>query len=148
MLFPARFLASMGGNALGFTDSMKADIDAMAEVLPKANAAGMRLVLGDDYGAIFLPHGSYAAELAYYTEEIGIPTLDVIRWATKHGSELMGRGHELGTVAEGKLADLLVVDGDPLADITVLQEPTNLLAIIKGGDLVKDRLADLSPPDG
>ena len=60
----------------------------------------------------------------------------------------MGRGHELGTVAEGKLADLLVVDGDPLADITVLQEPTNLLAIIKGGDLVKDRLADLSPPDG
>jgi imidazolonepropionase-like amidohydrolase len=148
MLFPARFLASMGGNALGFTDSMKADIDAMAEVLPKANAAGMRLVLGDDYGAIILPHGSYAAELAYYTEEIGIPTLDVIRWATKHGSELMGRGHELGTVAEGKLADLLVVDGDPLADITVLQEPTNLLAIIKGGDLVKDRLADLSPPDG
>ena len=72
----------------------------------------------------------------------------MIRWATKHGSELMGRGHELGTVAEGKLADLLVVDGDPLADITVLQEPTNLLAIIKGGDLVKDRLADLSPPDG
>ena len=39
----------------GFTDSMKADIDAMAEVLPKANAAGVRLVLGDDYGAIFLP---------------------------------------------------------------------------------------------
>ena len=55
MMFPARFLASMGGSALGFTDSMKSDIDAMAEVLPKANAAGMCLVLGDDYGAIFLP---------------------------------------------------------------------------------------------
>jgi imidazolonepropionase-like amidohydrolase len=103
----------------------------------------MRLVLGDDYGALFLPHGSYAEELAYYTEEIGIPALDVIRWATKHGSELMGRGHDLGTVTEGKLADLLVVDGDPLADISVLQDPANLLAIIKGGDLVKDRLADL-----
>ena len=75
---------------------MKADIDAMAEILPKANAAGMCLVLGDDYGAIFLPHGSYAEELAYYVEEIGIPALDVIRWATKHGAELMGRGHELG----------------------------------------------------
>jgi imidazolonepropionase-like amidohydrolase len=143
MLFPARFLASMGSNALGFTDSMKTDIDAMAEVLPKANAAGMRLVLGDDYGAIFLPHGFYAEELAYYTEEIGIPALDVIRWATKHGSELMGRGHDLGTVEEGKLADLLVVEGDPLADITVLQQPANLLAIIKGGDLVKDGLTDL-----
>ena len=116
----------------------------MAEVLPKANAAGMRLVLGDDYGAIFLPHGSYAEELAYYVEEIGIPALDVIRWATKHGAELMGRGHELGTVRSGKLADLLVVDGNPLDDITVLQDRANLLAIIKGGRLVKDVLPD--PP--
>ena len=74
----------------------------MAEVLPKANAAGMRLVLGDDYGAIFFPHGPYAEELAYYVEEIGIPALDVIRWATKHGAELMGRGDELGTVDGGQ----------------------------------------------
>jgi imidazolonepropionase-like amidohydrolase len=146
MLFPVRFLASMGGNSLGFTDSMKEDIDAMAEVLPRANAAGMRLVLGDDFGAIFLPHGSYADELTYYTKEIGIPPQDVIRWATKHGAELMGRGHELGTVTEGKLADLVIVDGDPLTDITVLSEPANLLAIVKGGRMVKDRLGDLTGP--
>jgi imidazolonepropionase-like amidohydrolase len=146
MMFPARFLASMGGSALGFTDSMKSDIDAMAEVLPKANAAGMCLVLGDDYGAIFFPHGSYAEELTYYVEEIGIPSLDVIRWATKHGAELMGRADELGTVEVGKLADLLVVDGDPLADVTVLQDRTNLLAIIKGGQLVKDDLVATVPP--
>jgi imidazolonepropionase-like amidohydrolase len=146
MLFPVRFLASMGGNSLGFTDSMKEDIDAMAEVLPRANAAGMRLVLGDDFGAIFLPHGSYADELTYYTKEIGIPPQDVIRWATKHGAELMGRGHELGTVTEEKLADLVIVDGDPLTDITVLSEPANLLAIVKGGRMVKDRLGDLTGP--
>jgi imidazolonepropionase-like amidohydrolase len=143
MMFPARFLASMGGSSLGFTDSMKADLDTMADALPKANAAGMRLVLGDDYGAMFFPHGSYAEELAYYAEEIGIPTMDVIRWATKHGAELMGRGHELGTVTTGKLADLLVVDGNPLTDITVLQERANLVAILKGGQLVKDRLSEL-----
>ena len=145
MMFPARFLASMGGSALGFTDSMKLDIDAMAEMLPKANAAGMCLVLGDDYGAIFLPHGSYAEELAYYVGEIGIPSLDVIRWATKHGAELMGRADELGTVEVGKLADLLVVDGDPLTDVTVLQDRSNLLAIIKGGQMVKDDLAATVP---
>lgn len=147
MLFPARFLQSMGGSGLGFTDSMKADIDAMAEILPKANAAGVCLVLGDDFGAIFLPHGSYADELVYYAEEIGIPTVDVIRWATKHGAQLMGRDHELGTVTAGKLADLLVVDGNPLDDLSVLQEATNLLAIVKGGRLVKDSLPDRPTSD-
>jgi imidazolonepropionase-like amidohydrolase len=142
MMFPARFLQSMGGSALGFTDSMKADIDTMADMLPKANAAGMRLVLGDDYGAIFFPHGAYAEELAYYVREIGIPELDVIRWATRHGAELMGRADELGTVAVGKLADLLVVEGNPLVDITVLQDPANLLGIMLGGRWIKDALSD------
>jgi imidazolonepropionase-like amidohydrolase len=147
MLFPARFLQSMGGSGLGFTDSMKADIDAMAEILPKANAARVCLVLGDDFGAVFLPHGSYADELVYYAEEIGIPAVDVIRWATQHGAQLMGRDHELGTVTAGKLADLLVVDGNPLDDLSVLQDATNLLAIVKGGQLVKDSLPDRATPD-
>ena len=144
MMFPARFLRSMGGAKLGFTDSMKEDIDAMAEILPRANAAGMRLVLGDDYGAIGLPHGRYGEELAYYGVEIGIPPLDVIRWATKHGAELMGRQHELGTVTEGKLADLVVVDGDPVEDLSLLGDPDNLLAVMQGGRLVRDQLPDRS----
>lgn len=137
MLFPARFLSSMGAG-LGFTDSMKQDIDTMAQILPKANAAGVCLVLGDDYGAIFLPHGAYGEELVYYVKEIGIPTADVIRWATKNGADLMGRGHELGTVEVGKLADLLVVNGNPLEDVTILSDRSNLLGILKGGRWVKD----------
>ncbi|MGD0312992.1 MAG: amidohydrolase family protein [Acidimicrobiales bacterium] len=146
MMFPARFLRAMGGSSLGFTDEMKADLDAMAEILPKANAAGMRLVLGDDYGAIAFPHGCYGDELAYYCDEVGIPVMDVIRWATKHGAELMGRGHELGTVTEGKLADLLVVDGDPVRNVSLLSDRDNLAAILKGGRLVKDRLPDRPGP--
>ena len=146
MLFPHRFLQSMGGVSLGFTDSMKEDIDAMAEILPRANAAGMRLVLGDDYGAIGLPHGHYGEELSYYADEVGIPALDVIRWATKHGAELMGRGHELGTVTVGKLADLVVVDGDPLTDLGLLADGDNLVAVVQGGRLVKDHLPDRPRP--
>jgi imidazolonepropionase-like amidohydrolase len=148
MLFPARLLDAAGGAALGFTDSLRADLEAMAAILPKANAAGMRLVLGDDYGAIFLPHGHYGEELTYYVRQIGIPALDVIRWATKHGAELMGREHELGTVAVGKLADLLVLDGDPLHDIEVLEDRERLVAVMKGGRLVTDRLFDLDGPQG
>lgn len=115
----------------------------MGAILPKANAAGMRLVLGDDYGAIFFPHGHYGEELTYYVERVGIPVIDVIRWATRHGAELMGRGDELGTLAAGKLADVLVVDGDPIEDIAVLEDPTRLLAVMKGGRLVTDRLPDV-----
>ncbi len=140
MLFPARFLAAMGGGGLGFTDGMRHDIDAMSAILPVANAAGVRLVLGDDYGAINFPHGPYADELAYYVEEVGIPALDVLTWATRNGAEVLGRGDELGTVTAGKLADLLVVDGDPVADVNVLRTPDALLAIMKDGRLVTDRL--------
>ena len=142
MLFPARFLASMGGTSLGFTDAMRHDIDAMATILPEANAAGVRLVLGDDFGAVNFPHGPYADELVYYVEEVGIPALDVLTWATRNGAEVLGRGDELGTVEVGKLADLLVVDGDPVADISVLRDPDALLAVLLGGHLVSDRLPD------
>jgi len=102
----------------------------------------MCLVLGDDYGAIGLPHGRYGEELTYYGDEIGIPALDVIRWATKHGAELMGRQDELGTLAGGKLADLVVVDGDPVADLSLLADPANVMAVVQGGRLVKDRLPE------
>jgi len=140
MLFPARFLESMGGGGLGFTDDVHHDIEAMAEILPVANAAGVRLVLGDDFGAIGFPHGPYADELAYYVDEVGIPSTDVLTWATRNGAEVLGRGDELGTVTPGKLADLLVVDGDPVSDIGVLRDADALLAVLLGGRAVTDRL--------
>ncbi len=148
-LFPARFAEMMGhGGGLGFTAAMAADIEAALAILPAANAAGVKLLCGDDYGAIGLPHGRYADELAFYVKEAGIASLDVLRWATRHGWELMGRAHELGAVRDGYLADLLVVDGDPLSDIGVLQDGERLLAVMKGGTLVKDGLAALEPASG
>jgi len=144
MLFPARFLDSMAGVSLGFTDDLRHDLEAMAAVLPEANRAGVRLVLGDDFGAINFPHGPYADELAYYVDDIGIPALDVLTWATRNGAEVLGRGDELGTVTAGKLADILVVDGDPVTDIGVLRDPVALLAVLIGGRAVTDRLDDLT----
>jgi imidazolonepropionase-like amidohydrolase len=52
----------------------------------------------------------------------------------------MGRGADLGTVTPGKLADLLIVDGDPVADITVLGDPARITAVLKGGALVHGAL--------
>jgi imidazolonepropionase-like amidohydrolase len=146
-LFPARFAEMMGGGGLGFTAAMAQDIEHALAILPVANEAGVKLLCGDDYGAIGLPHGRYADELEFYVKEAGIAPLDVLRWATRHGAEVMGRAHELGSVREGYLADLLVVDGDPLSDIGVLQDATRLLAIMKGGTLVVDELGALGTPE-
>ena len=97
---PTALLEMMGGG-LGFAASMREDLDRMLDVLPKANAAGVKLVVGDDYGAVGFPHGRYANELEVYVRDAGIAPLDVLRWATVHGAELMGRSHELGRVATG-----------------------------------------------
>jgi imidazolonepropionase-like amidohydrolase len=143
LLFPLRVLESAearGEGAQPRWQKMRRDFEATCRMLPEASAAGVKLVLGDDYGSPQIAHGEYAKELEVYVRCAGISPLEVIRWATQNGAELMGRGDELGTVEEGKLADLLVVAGDPTADITVLQDPDNLRAILKGGAFVKDRL--------
>jgi imidazolonepropionase-like amidohydrolase len=136
LFFPYRLWRSLSGTRLGFTDSLEADLQAAYAWLPEANAAGMRLVVGDDYGAVGFPHGIYGEELAFYVDVVGIPALDVLRWATRHGADLMGRGHDLGTVTPGKLADLVVVDGDPSLDIGVLSDPARLVGVMKGGRFV------------
>ena len=159
MLFAARMMATLDElEARGETFSWNAnltrsapeqqqrqreareDFENISRMLPVANEAGIPIVVGDDYGVAFIPHGDYAAELELYVKEIGIPPLDVLRWATVNGARLMGFGDDLGTIAEGKLADLLVVDGDPVADIACLGDTKNLLAIVKGGELVVDAL--------
>jgi len=141
LYFPKRFLETYG-SGLGFAaDAMSADLEQMYSIIPKAQAAGVRFVLGDDYGAMGFPHGDYGGELRLYVEKAGISPLDLIGWATRNGAEMVGRSHDLGTVEAGKLADLLVVDGDPSADIGVLadQRPA---AVLKGGELVSGTLGE------
>jgi imidazolonepropionase-like amidohydrolase len=64
----------------------------------------------------------------------------VIKWATHNGAELLGMKDDLGTITAGKIADLLIVNGDPVADITVLQDRKNLDVVMKGGAFVECQL--------
>jgi imidazolonepropionase-like amidohydrolase len=126
------------------------DFENMRKMLPEANKAGVCIVPGDDYGVEIIPHvpGIYAQELAVYVEDVGIAAIDVLRWATVNGAALSQRSEDLGSIEVGKIADLLVVDGDPSADIRLLQDPErNLRAIMKGGRFVKD-LLDQGGGDG
>jgi imidazolonepropionase-like amidohydrolase len=68
-----------------------------------------------------------------FVECFGFTQLEAIRAATEWGGQVMGRGHELGQVSEGYLADLLLVDGDPSQEIEILQDRDRLLAIMKDG---------------
>jgi imidazolonepropionase-like amidohydrolase len=128
-------------DAAPLVDVTERELANLIEQVPRANQAGVKIVLGDDFGVFAMPHGSYAEELAFYVKRAHVPPLDVIRWATMNGAELAGRGEELGSVEVGKLADLLVVDGDPSVDITVLGVPDRLRAIMKGGVFEKDELS-------
>jgi len=141
MFFLFRYAELLKGQNPALADSLRDDLDAGLAVLPAAQEAGVKLVVGDDYGAAGFPHGIYGEELEFYVKVAGIAPLAVVEWATANGAELMGRGDELGTVTAGKLADLLVVDGDPIADISVLADPTRIRAIMKDGRFAKDELA-------
>jgi imidazolonepropionase-like amidohydrolase len=121
-------------------DEMERALETSRRTLPKANAAGVKLLVGDDFGTTAMPHGDYAKELEAYVKGAGVPALEVIKWATSNGAELLGMKDDLGTIESGKLADLLVVNGDPSADITVLQDRANLHVIMKGGKFVECQL--------
>ena len=96
---------------------------------------GIRVLPGGDYGFPTSPHGAYARDLALFVDVLGFSPMETLVAATKHGGELMGKRGELGVVRAGALADLLLVDGDPLADIAILQDRDRLRMIMKDGVL-------------
>ncbi len=140
IFFLSRYAELMKDQNPAIAQGMQEELDGALAVLPLAQEAGVRIVLGDDYGAAGFPHGIYGEEIEFYVKVAGIAPLDVLKWATVNGAALMGRADELGTVTAGKLADLLVVDGDPATDITVLVDRTRILAVMKDGRFVKDEL--------
>lgn len=122
--------------------AVREDYEYTCEAMPRAARAGVRMVVGDDYGTPLLPHGDYGSELVLYVKELGMTPLEVLRWATRNGAELMGLGDRAGVIEPGRLADLVVVDGDPLVDVGVLAEPERIRAVYLGGRAVRDTLTD------
>jgi imidazolonepropionase-like amidohydrolase len=72
--------------------------------------------------------------------QLGMSALEVIRAGTLHAAQLLRLDESLGTIEQGKIADLVACDGDPVADIGLLGEPGNVVLVVQGGRIVKDRL--------
>ena len=114
-------------------DGHKETLDGGAESARRILKAGGRLGMGGDYGFGWNPHGHYARELSFFVNYVGFTPLETLTCATKTGAEILGREHELGTLETGKLADVLVVEGDILADISVLEKRERFIAVMQGG---------------
>ena len=106
--------------------------------LRQALAAGVKIAAGTDAGGH--GHPNNAIEIACLVRA-GMTPLQALRAATGWAAECIGRGDDLGTVEKGKLADLIVVADNPLADVTILQNPQRIALVIKDGEIAADRLA-------
>jgi imidazolonepropionase-like amidohydrolase len=122
-------------------DGHQETLDGGAESCRMILKAGGRLGMGGDYGFAWNPHGEYAKELSFFVGQVGFPVLDTIKCATKTGAEIMGRESEFGTLEAGKLADVLVVDGDVAEDITLLEDRRRFLAVLQSGVIKAGQLA-------
>ena len=126
-------------------DGHQETLDGGSESARRILRAGGRLGMGGDYGFGWNPHGDYAKELTFFVKDVGLTPLEVITCATKTGAEIMGRGHEFGTLEPGKLADVLIVDGDVAADIALLEDRKKFIAVMQGGIVKAGQLAKPFP---
>jgi len=121
---------------------MKRHFDLLCELMHKARKLGIKLLVGTDTGNnTFMRYGEvHAKELEIFVKYGGYSPLEAIKAATHDNAYAIGLEGQVGELAPGKLADLIVLDRDPLADIAVLQGGKHLTHVIKDGKLV-----DLSP---
>ena len=122
-------------------DGHQETLEGGAESARRILKEGGRLGMGGDYGFAWNPHGDYAKELTFFVNYVGFTPLQTIMCATKTGAEILGRGHELGTLEVGKLADVLIVDGDVAKDISILEKREKFIAVMQGGIIKAGQLA-------
>jgi len=113
-------------------------IDVHRESIRAAREAGVRIAMGTDAGVG--KHGTNAEELQYLCE-IGMSPMEAIVATTRVASDCIHRSDDVGTLEAGKFADLLVIDGDPLDDITILQDQSRMPLVMVGGRAHRDSLA-------
>ena len=118
------------------------EVEATVTAVKRMRDAGVRVLIGGDYGLDITPHGTYAKDLQYFVELFGLSPAEALLCATRDGGAAVDPGGMLGTLEAGKFADLVVVDGDPLQDITVLQDHDRITAVMKNGVIYRGLMND------
>lgn len=115
----------------GHKETLEGGIKSARMILEAGGCLGM----GGDYGFAWNPHGDYARELTFFVTDVGFSPAQVLTCATRNGAKILGRENELGTLQPGKLADVLVVSGNLLKNISLLENRSNIRAVFQGGVL-------------
>ena len=134
---PNGLSAEIGGY-MGIPALLEASVKTHTELRKR----GIRHLIGGDYGFAWSRNGTNARDLGFFVDYYGYTPAGALQCATRNGGWLMSRGDDrLGEIKEGQLADLLLVDGDPLADLSLLQSAERLVVIMKNGQLYKNARA-------
>ena len=113
------------------------ELEMAVESMRKMHRRGIRILIGGDYGFAWTPQGTNAKDLEYFVDLLGFSPMEAIMAATRYGGQIMGMGDELGQIKEGYLADMILIDGDPIANVRILQDHDRMLAIMKDGKFHK-----------
>ena len=113
----------------------RAVMPAARKNIAHAFASGVKVAFGTD--AAVYPHGLNAHEFAVMVK-LGLTPLEAIQAATTNAADLLGWSDKVGTIEAGKWADMVAVDGDPMSDVTTLQ---NVKFVMKGGEIYKNEYA-------
>ncbi|HEY1720969.1 MAG TPA: amidohydrolase family protein [Magnetospirillaceae bacterium] len=118
--------------------NMEHELEACAKSMRALHKRGVRIMPGGDYGFAWAKHGENAKDLLHLVEYAGMTPMEALLSTTKLGGQIMMQPDELGQIKEGYLADMLLVDGDPLADLSILQDRNKILAVMKDGNFHRE----------
>jgi imidazolonepropionase-like amidohydrolase len=114
------------------------ELEIGVENMKKLKKRGVRILPGGDYGFAWNPIGRNARDLEHFVKMLGFTPMEAIVAATRQGAAIMMMEMELGQIKPGFLADVLLVDGNPLSDVSMLRDKDRLLAIMKDGAFHKE----------
>ncbi|KAL5342070.1 hypothetical protein BJX70DRAFT_386475 [Aspergillus crustosus] len=134
--------ATAAAEKVGYKQELEAAISSLREM----HRRGIVVLPGGDYGFAWTPHGTYARDLEHFTKLLGFTPHETIIAATYGVAKLFMRANEMGQIKEGNFADCVLVDGNPLDDITILQDHSKLDVIVINGRVHKAGRKELLLP--
>lgn len=126
-----------------FPEAHKRELEAAVKALSKARVAGAQFLVGTDSGFAVTPYGEWhARELEHYVKYLGFSPAEALHCTTAGNTGLLKEREKVGRLEPGCLADIVAFEGNPLQEISALQERSRFKAIYKAGELVKLTIND------